>query len=949
MFAPLSAKLKQKMQLDTAKVKADEQRKQMLHDVKMQEAIAKGQQALQFKTRDQMIKETQKAADTGIKSPVPPLGLAIQSTSINQPVNPESGPNDKIPALLAEGEAVIPASAAQDPENKPLIADMIDQGRQGYQQGTTKVGTTTSEPNYLEQLYDRLRGATPTKKGEVPRLDGMVGQAQEAITSRKQKLQEAEDKAVNGYQRGTTAVSKWGKNSMSGPRTGILQGNNLLPLIPIMKPRRRVKGYEDGTGYAGGDTVESLSKQHPEDIFGSYYDNLLKTEGGYSNNPADRGGETNYGISSKHNPGVDVNSITPDDARAIYKKNYWDAIKADDLPEGLRGTAFDAAVNQGPTWTRGALSQANGDPSVFNQLRRDRYASIIESNPEQAQFKNGWEKRVAQFDVPKQPNEVPSVQPEGSWEEVPQVNPLANTTGRASVMRSLAPVPEMADTTGRASVMDVLSRTQEPQIDRIRRENMGKPLSELQRVDVNEGRPPVASLDDVPPLDQEAAGNGLTIPVKPEEVNSWFSKKSFDNVDILTKEQRVAMDMEAKGEDGKGYLQQVLSNIYGGPDAIINPKTTARFILGAVGGLITGGSVGGSLKWAGLDTLKNYDKNDERKYQREYQQKVAQDKALNDLSKAAITRAGANHDKSVSGLLSLARERGRNGSISQAAVLLAHQFAAEGKYTNLNNLLSNPQLTATDIGAAGGVGDPVYIMKNGFSEPIKAYHDKNNNGYVYQDGGTIRRTSEDENHTYSDYKGRSPVDMANDAVKMLSSNYTKEGKDGKPAITDKGTVAAELVGWINRNKRLGLPHDPGYFMDVVNMAISDAANTGETNPSISKLLDIATINTASLSDRDKLLNREGNRVVPTSYIGKAYSDITTPFKDKKGIGGFENPKKFMDYTTQKYVDFKKSGLNPLEGVPNKVIKGVNFHNKIKEAPNDWYAFVYRQLYELSKK
>jgi len=106
MFAPpLSGKLKQKMQLDIEKAKADEQRKQELHAMKLQDAEMKSNQGIQFKTRDQAIKEKQKTEDAGIKNPLPPLSAgAIGSET---PTNPESGPNDKIPALLAEGEALI--------------------------------------------------------------------------------------------------------------------------------------------------------------------------------------------------------------------------------------------------------------------------------------------------------------------------------------------------------------------------------------------------------------------------------------------------------------------------------------------------------------------------------------------------------------------------------------------------------------------------------------------------------------------------------------------------------------------------------------------------------------------------------------------------------------------------------------------------------------------------
>jgi hypothetical protein len=46
-----------------------------------------------------------------------------------KPTNPEAGPSDTVPAMLTPGEAVIPAPAAQNPDNAPVIREMIAEGR----------------------------------------------------------------------------------------------------------------------------------------------------------------------------------------------------------------------------------------------------------------------------------------------------------------------------------------------------------------------------------------------------------------------------------------------------------------------------------------------------------------------------------------------------------------------------------------------------------------------------------------------------------------------------------------------------------------------------------------------------------------------------------------------------------------------------------------------------
>lgn len=82
---------------------------------------------------------------------------------------------------------------------------------------------------------------------------------------------------------------------------------------------------------------------------------VLKIEGGYVNNPKDPGGETNFGISKRAYPSLDVARLTLSDASAIYQKDFWDALRLDEFPARLRLTVFDCAVNQGKRFAMGAL------------------------------------------------------------------------------------------------------------------------------------------------------------------------------------------------------------------------------------------------------------------------------------------------------------------------------------------------------------------------------------------------------------------------------------------------------------------------------------------------------------------------------------------------------------------------------------------------------------------
>lgn len=94
----------------------------------------------------------------------------------------------------------------------------------------------------------------------------------------------------------------------------------------------------------------------------SYEDAFKKVvghEGGFTANPKDRGnwtsgkigvGElkgTKYGISAMAYPHLDIRNLTLDQARAIYKRDYWDRVKGDQLTFPVAFNVFDGAVNSG--------------------------------------------------------------------------------------------------------------------------------------------------------------------------------------------------------------------------------------------------------------------------------------------------------------------------------------------------------------------------------------------------------------------------------------------------------------------------------------------------------------------------------------------------------------------------------------------------------------------------
>ena len=114
--------------------------------------------------------------------------------------------------------------------------------------------------------------------------------------------------------------------------------------------------------------------------FPAVMDEVFRHEGGLSMIRSDPGnwtggrvgvGElrgTNFGIASHAHPHVDIRNLTKEQAREIYRRNYWNPILGDDLPAGIDLVTMDPAVNSGVS--RGArwLQQALGDVVVDGQM-----------------------------------------------------------------------------------------------------------------------------------------------------------------------------------------------------------------------------------------------------------------------------------------------------------------------------------------------------------------------------------------------------------------------------------------------------------------------------------------------------------------------------------------------------------------------------------------------------
>jgi len=164
------------------------------------------------------------------------------------------------------------------------------------------------------------------------------------------------------------------------------------------------------------------------------FEQTLTMEGGYSDDPVDRGGKTKWGITEKtlnnaYLAGIvstwDISELKLEEAQLIYKAFYWNPLNLDAvLTPSIAAEIFDTAVNMGKTAAvkivQDALNYLGESMSVdgimgnktigainkwctrdvralficLNGFQFHRYVQIVENNATQKRFARGWTKRI---------------------------------------------------------------------------------------------------------------------------------------------------------------------------------------------------------------------------------------------------------------------------------------------------------------------------------------------------------------------------------------------------------------------------------------------------------------------------------------------------------------------------------------------------------------------------
>ena len=603
---------------ETAKQEMDESRKEELHEIKMQEAINKANQNMGHAEQAHRVELGGPLGSNHLMDRVQPLELPAAAISRQgsgshltqghaRGTAHVPGPTDTVHAMLTPGEAVIPRSAAQDPRNKPIIRRMVNEGRngggvaaRGYADGGTVdkqteyeralkalqsvmpnlpgifggaqkaiedarkrteeeskkyAGGTTDVPDDKQSTYEKTIAAL---KKAIPTLPGIFGGAQAALDSdaRKKKL----DDAINGYARGTTSVP-------------MLTTNDQLPLakkLPLVGSHRRTRGFADGTTGVNAGDITGIVGYNGGTAGVGFDEEALKRE--IARAEAAKASVTNWG--PLENPITPMS--TPDEAKAeqiaTLQAELKNRGKTSSDPEGERARAISDLESLQREIARPQPNKEAKDILTAELVKAQARVKGLPSKPAEKSLP-GFVDWVKQGLGVKTAPEGKSLGGAFDWiaeglggkKEIPKVE----SSDKSSDIPPYVPDPKNST-----------------------RAATDSPFKGAYGV----------------PADQDP-GDSNRVPLPPEEIsriNVGTAEVARTHAAEIADAATKIKDSSAPPKAKQSMMEDFLDSIFGNK-GLFNWKDLARFIVIGAGGLLTGGTVNGSLRYAARDTLASAD------------------------------------------------------------------------------------------------------------------------------------------------------------------------------------------------------------------------------------------------------------------------------------------------------------------------------------------------------
>lgn len=632
---------------ETAKMEREESRKQELHEIKLMEAAGKADQSLGHKEEVHKYKMGTMGAPLGkskIKTPNPLAGtelfkrgqhmLPYQAEDAAKARKAAQQNTDTVPAMLTPGEAVIPEPAAQDPKNKPLIRKMVQEGRKanrkkerGYRDGSINIVNSDVIPTRVQQAAGYNEG---TIQASVPSL-----------------AYEHSDVPGSSFEDGTERVYDFNRGSSASYHyfNGIEEVPDKLPPVqlamadvkpavvsdatyvrPEFKIDTRVPVINDPRLLTNPNPVNAPSSEVNKVYIPSSYllDAQINSEsrgvhstgGKLTQSPKGALGISQVMPTTGVDPGYGVVPLR-NNSEAEYKrfqKDYMTAmLKEYDGDE----TKALAAYNYGPGNVNKLISKYGDkwENSLPKETKNYLYETLSLKDKLQAKDKG----------VIPTPRDIAIAKQDLATSTNPQVRQKAMDL----LKETQTPVPTLASTLQENSPTKPKVVYQDPRLLTNKDPLIGTSNTEVPKIDYNSAvRDNLSTRTDV-----DEAGNLIVpVPQTVAEANAPIVvPKTMENLEdpialqeeknkILAdftrdKEETIKQELEVidrkpdwvNPEEKKNALVKVIESIYGGPNSMFNSTDLTRFAIIAAGGLLTGGSVAGSFKYAAANVLQSSD------------------------------------------------------------------------------------------------------------------------------------------------------------------------------------------------------------------------------------------------------------------------------------------------------------------------------------------------------
>lgn len=573
MYAPLSANMQMKVDAHNAKKARDQAAAESkLHFEEQQRALklraeeAKINQDLRNKQQLHVAKLKDLGAPLG-KALVPPQVTVPSLDGGFPPPAPGNSPKDTVPSYLEPGEAVIPKDAAQDPANKAAIARMVNgsDDSNGYADGTTNV---QKKPETMLDMAIRMMTSS-----------GQVGKAVEGIQGRKSRLDQAEDEAVNG---------------------------------------KKAKGYADGSTNIGGDPYDEQLYQRYGDVNQAPQLSL----GEPSNDPR-------IGVPAPQNTYVVPPKVAPN-----YSDSWTQSRESGGNPAAKNPNSSASGLYQ---MTNAAWKDAIGiNPELAKldksnpqtqQMGRDAYKKVLANQltargiePSEAAIAKAWVVGAGGLSAITKgdPNAPLSLS-----KEAIAINPNLQGKTNSDFLND----PDPYSRKGKGSAVPAIAGKPSPYDVKVvspnwfTGENPDSPNAAMRAqgsfpvevngkvVDANAVAPKAAAVPPVAGAPQQSEAG--VPPAKPVDVNfgpqqeGKLSQFAQENQQYIAKAQAEAAKI-ADPVEKKSFLENALSSLFG-KTGLFNEQELMRFAIVGAGGMLTGGSIGGSLRFAAKDVLNTSD------------------------------------------------------------------------------------------------------------------------------------------------------------------------------------------------------------------------------------------------------------------------------------------------------------------------------------------------------